>query len=186
MGTSLQITPEQVVRLAQLAQQGRDEALACLLEAHEGLVLRVARQQLGGRDGCQDVAQEAMLRACQRLASLRQTAQFTSWMIGITINVAREHRRAPHLRWLPLPVAEFLAPDDPPANAPPDEHQALHQAMARLPPQYQTVLALHYLEGMSYEETAQRLGLTAGGVRTRVHRARMLLSKMLQRMGIGR
>lgn len=182
MGATLQITPEQVTRLAQLAQQGRGEAFARLLETHETLVLRVARQQLGGREGYQDVSQEAMLRACQRLQTLRQPERFTSWLLGIVINVAREHCRAPHLRWLPLPVAELFAAADPPA----DEHQALHRALSRLPQQFQVVLALHYLEDMSYEEVAQRLGLTPAGVRTRVHRARILLAKALRRKGIDR
>ena len=186
MGATLQITPEQVTRLTQLARQGRSEALARLLETHETLVSRVARQQLGGREGWQDVAQEAMLRVCQRLPTLRQPERFTSWLLGIVINVAREHRRAPHLRWLPLSVAEFFAAADPPAETPVDEHQALHRAMARLPAQYQVVLALHYLEDMSYEEAARRLGLTPAGVRTRVHRARLLLAKALRRAGVGR
>jgi RNA polymerase sigma-70 factor, ECF subfamily len=186
MAATIQITPEQVARLTQLAQQGRSEAFARLLETHETLVLRVARQQLCGREGYQDVAQEAMLRACQRLQTLRQPAQFTAWLLGIVINVAREHRRAPHLRWLPLPVAELFAADDPPAETPADEYRALHRAMTRLPATYQTVLALRYLEDMSYEEAAHRLGLTPAGVRTRVHRARLLLAKALRRAGVVR
>lgn len=180
MGATLQIPPEQVTRLAQLALQGRSEALARLLETHEPLVLRAARLQCGAQGEYRDVAQESLLRACQRLSSLREPERFTAWLLGIVVNVAREHRRAPHLRWLPLSVAELLSADEPAPGPSTDEQQLLRRAMNRLPSDYQAPLALHYLEDMSYGEIAQRLGISEAGARTRVHRARLALAKMLQ------
>jgi RNA polymerase sigma-70 factor (ECF subfamily) len=186
MGASLEIGLEQVTRLTKSAQEGSESALAFLLERHETLVLRVARQQLAGREGYRDVAQEALLRACQRLPTLRQPERFTAWLLGIVLNVAREHRRAPHLRWLPLDLVEFVAGDGPPASADEDEQRALHLALRRLPKRYQVVVALHYLEDMSYEEVARNVGLSPAGVRTRIHRARLLLAKALCRAGVVR
>jgi RNA polymerase sigma-70 factor (ECF subfamily) len=87
---------------------------------------------------------------------------------------------------LPLSVAEFLAAEEPSGDVPPDERQALHLALRRLPVAFQTALALYYLEGVSYEEIARQMGVTAAGARTRVHRARLMLARHLRRMGVAR
>ena len=57
----------------------------------------------------------------------------------------------------------------------------LEQAVAKLPPGARTVFVLHDVEGYRHEEIADRLGITSGGSKAQLHRARLLLRQSLQR-----
>jgi RNA polymerase sigma-70 factor (ECF subfamily) len=146
-------------------------------------VLRLARRLLGDEEAARDLAQDALLRAHQRLASFRGESSLKTWVLRITVNEGLKRLRR---RRLKERVSGWLRPQG--APRPPGyglqrtsdpEHQAgLHEqaavlarALDDLPARQRTVLVLRYLEGRSVAEIAEALGVGPGTVKTHLVRA---------------
>ena len=140
------------------------------IEAHSGMMYRVAYTILRNDDVCRDALQDAALKAWEKRNTLREEAFFRTWMTRILINTCydtqRKRRRLVSLDEIPEP-----------SIAPPDPSLAL--ALQSLPPKLRLPLVLCYSEGMSYEEIAQTLHLPVSTVRGRIHRAKGELRKEL-------
>lgn len=146
-------------------------------------VLRLARRLLGDEEAARDLAQDALLRAHQRLASFRGESSLKTWVMRITVNEGLKRLRR---RRLKERVSGWLRPQG--AQRPPGyglqratspEHQAgLHEqaavlarALDDLPARQRSVLVLRYLEGRSVAEIAEALGVGPGTVKTHLVRA---------------
>lgn len=140
------------------------------LEAHSGMLYRVAWTILRNDDACQDVMQEAALKAWEKRDSLRDARYFRTWITRILINACydthRRGRRFVSLTEVPEPSAQ-----------PPD--LTLSLALQALPEKLRLPLVLCYSEGMSYEEVAQTLRIPVTTVRGRIRRAKGALRKEL-------
>lgn len=140
------------------------------IEAHSGMMYRVAYTILRNDDACRDALQDAALKAWEKRNTLRGEAFFRTWVTRILINTCydtqRKRRRLVSLDDIPEP-----------SIAPPDPSLAL--ALQSLPPKLRLPLVLCYSEGMSYEEIAQTLHLPVSTVRGRIHRAKGELRKEL-------
>ena len=140
------------------------------IEAHSGMLYRVAYTILRNDDACKDALQDTALKAWEKRATLRETRYFRSWITRILINTCydtqKKHRRIVSLDSIPEPY-----------TAPPDPTLAL--ALQSLPERLRLPLVLCYSEGMSYEEIAQALRLPLTTVRGRIHRAKAELRKEL-------
>ena len=125
----------------------------------------------------QDLVQETYLRAWRSLDDLRDTGAAKSWLITI---LRREHARLYERR---RPETEAI--DEEHADeraAPPDsggEDAVVRAAIAALPPKYREPLVLQVLGGLSCEEIATELSLTAAAVMTQLFRARQKLKATL-------
>jgi len=140
------------------------------IEAHSGMMYRVAYTILRNDDACRDALQDAALKAWEKRNTLREEAFFRTWVTRILINTCydtqRKRRRLVSLDEIPEP-----------SIAPPDPSLAL--ALQSLPPKLRLPLVLFFSEGMSYEEIAQTLHLPVSTVRGRIHRAKGELRKEL-------
>lgn len=141
------------------------------IEAHGGMLYRVAYTILRNDDACRDALQDAALKAWEKRATLREERYFRTWMTRILINACydtqRKRRRIVYMEELP----EFSAPSPDPE---------LWLALQALPEKLRLPLTLFYSEGMSYEEIAHTLRLPAATVRGRIHRAKGELRKELE------
>jgi RNA polymerase sigma-70 factor, ECF subfamily len=130
-------------------------------------------------DRADDLVQETIVRACASIGSFRPGTNLNAWLTTILRNrFYSEHRRrwrevedadgvhAATLMTLPDQLASF-------------EQQELRAALARLPDEMQEVLHLVFASGLSYGEAAQICGCAVGTIKSRVHRARAMLIKML-------
>ena len=171
------------------ARQGDRQAFEALLDRHLPLLARLCRRMLGDALLAEDAAQEAALLAFLHLERLRNAAQFGFWLNGIGLNICRQmlRRRARDAwSWEALvggsAVREPIDPRSDPAEAAErrDLQQRIRYAVAALPPGQRAAVMLFYLAGLSYAETAAQLGIGAGTVRTRLHKARAALSQALQ------
>jgi RNA polymerase sigma-70 factor (ECF subfamily) len=197
--------------LARSAQEGDRQAFALLLRRHRPMVLALCRRVLGDEMLAEDATQEACLQALLRLDRLRQGERFGSWLAGIGINVCRMWLRVRAHEcgsWNALqgagghgqdgagpapgrqPAASGLrlvatsTQDDPATKAAAAELSAsVRAAVGVLPPGQRAAVRLHYLSGLSYKETAVRLGIAEGAVRTRLHKARGTLREALRVLG---
>lgn len=140
------------------------------IQAHSGMLYRVAYSILRNDDACKDALQDTALKAWEKRSSLREERYFRSWITRILINTCydtqKKHRRIVSMDDIPEPSV-----------APPDPMLAL--ALQTLPEKLRLPLVLCYSEGMSYEEIAQTLRLPLTTVRGRIHRAKAELRKEL-------
>jgi RNA polymerase sigma-70 factor, ECF subfamily len=138
----------------------------------QGRLYRVARGYLRGEHDCLDAVSEAILKAWQKRASLRDEQLFDTWLTRILIrecvNIQRKQRRL-------VPVE---TPPEPPS--PPTADAELRLALDALPQKLRTVTVLHYMEGYGVGDVARILGTTKGAVCSRLSRARQCLRESLK------
>lgn len=152
-------------RLATSVEE-RADAFSRLLDRSLDRSYRLASLILGGPDEAEDATHDAALRAWQRFDSLRDPSKFEAWFQRILINVCRTRLRA-HRR----PLALMPAGPQHDSIAQSVERAALHGAMATLTFEHRTVIALRYLEDLTVEQIAERVGVRAGTVKSRLHYA---------------
>ncbi len=163
-----------------------------LIRPYERSVYKMALSFMKNESDAEDVAQEAFLKALGKLADFRGQAKFSTWLISITLNVARGRlRRQATVRMESLDespeegghISPALLTDwrEVPEQALERQEirQMLQDAIAHLSPLYREVLLLRDVEEFSIEETASALAITTGTVKVRLHRARMMMQKEL-------
>ena len=160
-----------------------------LMRRHNQRVYRAIRSILRDDSECEDVMQEAYVRAYEHLHQFEGRAQFSTWLTRIAVNEALR-RLAARGRMDPLDMP-FDGEDDPMLLTvtdarTPELHASraeaaalLEQAILALPQAYRAVLMLRDVEEMSTAETAEALSLTESNVKVRLHRAHDLLREEL-------
>lgn len=157
-------------------------------------VLSVARRLLRNEQDAQEVAQEAFLSAFRHLASFDGSARLSTWLHRITVNAAlmrlrtkRRHPEEPIEEMLPRFQADGHHEHAPSAWAAQSERavasaevrKAVRAAIDELPEMYRDVLLLRDIEELTTEEAASALGITIAALKTRLHRARLMLRERL-------
>jgi RNA polymerase sigma-70 factor, ECF subfamily len=186
---------EDDLALVARAQAGDREALRTLIVRYQRKVYAVALGIVKDRDAAWDVAQEAFLRVHQHLADFKGESSFSTWVLRIATHLAidtvRKERTASK-----EPVDEVREADlqeggdgilatalgtDPQANALRRElADRMTRALEELPPKHRTILVLREVEGLSYEELAERLGIHKGTVMSRLFHARKKMQAALR------
>ena len=174
----------------------RDEAaVRTIVRQNNRRLFRMARAILKDDSEAEDVVQESYVRAFTHLADFRAEAALSTWLTRIVINEAygRLRRRRPTLDWESaepvlaaqaqiIPFPSWSSRNDPEtAMAQNQIHGLLERAIDALPERFRTVLVARLVEEMSVEETAALLNLRPETVKTRLHRARLMLRADLER-----
>ena len=143
----------------------------------------VVRRLVGGDpDLAADVAQEVWIQIFRALPSFRGDAQFGTWAHRIAVN-----RTLNALRRTKRMASTEVDVEDDTASVEPDAERALlaasiEEAAAKLSPGARTVFLLHDVEGYTHEEIAAELGITAGGSKSQLFKARAKLRTLLAHM----
>ncbi len=151
------------------ARTGDDAAFRWLLGQYRARVVRLAAHVLHSQGDAEDVAQEAFVRAFQRLPSFRGNGRFSAWLFSITVRLCLDHRRSARFH---REVPADAAPEAVSPSAPPDTHLLIDALMEQLSPPIRAALVLREIEGFDYDEIAQMLQIPVGTVRSRLHAAR--------------
>lgn len=165
----------------------RDEAeaaFAAMVERHGPMVLRVCRRLLDDPNDAEDAFQATFLVLLRRAGTIRDRASVAAWLHGVAVRVAsrarvesaRRHRI--ERRGARPEMGSDVGPDRL------DLESLVDGELARLPEKYRQPIVLCYLEGMTHEGAAARLGWPVGTVRGRLARARDLLRTRLTRRGV--
>ncbi len=170
------------------------------LDAFEPLVQRYERRLFGyfvnlveDPAAAADLAQETFVRVYRAAGRYQETGKFESWLFRIASNLVRSRQRRPDQRRPHLPLEEAPAGARELAatgrEARPDEatwraevRDALRQALPRLPLVFREAVLLRDVEGRSYREIAEMLGVEEGTVKSRAHRGRKHLKELLAPM----
>ncbi len=174
--------------LVRRAAAGDERAMRLLWERHRAHVDAVVRRLVDDRDQAADVAQEVWVQIFRALPSWREDARFATWLHRVAVNrtlnalralrrVARHETPLDVERWDAAPAAAATA------AAPDVERAATADAIAaaarQLAPGARQVFYLHDVEGYTHEEIAASLGITAGGSKSQLFKARAKLRRLL-------
>ena len=145
----------------------RFEAFAVLDEARLLKSYRLATLILRNRDEAEDATQEAIAQAWSRWETLRDTSRFDSWFDRILVKICRNRlRHARTIRVVPIDDAFFApAADD---HGRTSTRLVLEPAFARLSPDQRIIIVLRFWQDLPVEEIADRLGIPAGTVKSRL------------------
>jgi RNA polymerase sigma-70 factor, ECF subfamily len=172
--------------LVRCAQAGDRAAFERLARRYRAAVLAITFARTGHREEAEDLAQEVMLHAWEKLPALREPARFAGWLRAVALNVCRSWYR----RSRPWPVSLDDAPE---AVAAPDpgpgplealllreKERAWRQALLALPAPNRYALLMHTWGSYSYAEIAAFLEVPVTTVEGRIYRAKRQLRDLLR------
>lgn len=169
-------------QLVQSAQQGDPAAFGNLVQRYQQPLLRAMLPVTENHEEAQDIVQEAFIQAYRNLGSFRGDSAFFTWIYRIAFNLAKARHRKQ--RPLSIDTSSLSMPSKEPSAEQKFESSEfrtiLRTAIAELSIDHQHVIILRELEELDYDEIAQRLDLSVGTVRSRLHRARAQLRALLQ------
>jgi RNA polymerase sigma-70 factor (ECF subfamily) len=173
-------------------QLGERELFYDLIRPYEKRVFVIAFTILRNEADAEDAAQEAFLKAFKHLGQFRSESRFSTWLIQVAINEARQRQRKNHLEIMrPIEDQEnedgtYTPRDFADWREIPSEalerkeiREKLVAAFGSLAQKYREVFVLRDVQHLSIEDAAQALGISAGAVKTRLLRARLMLRDLL-------
>ena len=165
---------------ASRAAAGDFRAFERLYRAHVPRVHALARRMLSA-DEAPEATQDAFVRAWQKIGQFRGEAAFGTWLHRLAVNVFLARRHVLKLQRERHVDDERVLGTLPARVAGPDLTVDFEAAIVRLPPGARQVFVLHDVEGFTHEEIGDQLGISPGGSKAQLHRARMLLREKLNR-----
>ncbi|WP_052574608.1 RNA polymerase sigma factor [Gemmatimonas aurantiaca] len=162
------------------AANGDRQAFERVYRAHADRVFGLCVRMLGDRVLAEEVTQDVFVRVWQKLPGFRAEAAFSTWLHRVAVNVILSRRKNLGVQHGRHAEEEVL--DVTPARADRvTERLDLEDAIGGLPNGARRVFVLHDVEGFTHEEIGEQLGITPGGSKAQLHRARMLLRNALTR-----
>jgi RNA polymerase sigma-70 factor (ECF subfamily) len=178
--------------LVKRVQGGDNAAFDLLVRKYQHRIAAVVYRFVPDHAECQDITQDAFIRAYRALANFRGDAQFYTWLYRIAVNTAKNHlvatKRRPPTSDIAAEDAEHFAGAGRLHDHDTPEHQLLRQEMeamvtgtvAGLPDELRQAITLREVDGLSYEEIAQLMQCPIGTVRSRIFRAREAIDLKLR------
>lgn len=163
------------------------EAFGQLIDRHASAIVNLAYRMVGNHAEAEDLAQEAFLAAFKALSTFRADSKFSTWLYRIASNKCKDWLRAkrPGMGQQDVDIDEMLdihvAEEQTPERLLSQRQVALEleQAIQRLPPLYREAFVLKHVEGLSYEEMKEILGVNGDTLKMRVYKGRLQLSREL-------
>lgn len=178
--------------LVEKARKGDRKAFGTLVELYQRRVYAIAFGILRSREDAWDAAQEAFVKAYKNLDRFEGTSAFYTWLYRITYNLSIDHLRSKKRRdTVDLDENRKLESALEKAGHQVAEHpdevtdrkelsRVLQDAMRKLSDKHRAIIVLREVEGLSYEEMADVLGISKGTVMSRLFHARKNLQALLR------
>lgn len=169
----------------ELALSGNEQAFASLVETYQAPVFNLCARMLGDAQEAEDAAQETFWRAYQARGRYDRQRPFATWLLSIAAHYCIDQQRKRRLPSIPITeINEELLPDgalSPESAAVFSERDVrLHNLLNQLNPLDRAALVLRYWYDFSEEELSSALHITVSAVKSRLHRARLLLAQRWQ------
>lgn len=178
--------------LIQRLQKGDREAFNELVMQYEKQIINIAYGMLSDREDALDAAQEVFIKVYKSISSFKGQSSLTTWIYRITANVCNDilRKRQRSAKTVSIYPAEDeeenrqteiadTAPTPEEALEQSEAQKAVREGIAQLSDDFRAVLTVCDIEGCSYEEASQVLGLPQGTIKSRLNRARNALRKKL-------
>lgn len=173
--------------LIERSRAGDNAAFEALVRKYQDRVYNICRYMLGAADA-EDAAQDAFIKAYRNLDRFTPSPSFQAWVTRIAVNSCLDYKRKPAHISIAMTSGEGEEYTlDAPSGSPGPEAaleskkagQAVADAIAGLSERLRSVIVLYEIEGLSYEEISDALGISIGTVKSRISRAREELKKRL-------
>lgn len=172
---------------------GSEIAFRALVKRYRSRIMNLVSRFINDRDRAEEISQEVFLRVFRNRERYRKSGKFSTWIFTIAVNLTKNEirSRVRHKGTFSLDALEEETGGQglpfPDTNPLPDEdlgrgeiREKVAEALGKLPPRYREAVVLRDVEGMSYEEVGQILGIPGGTVRSRINRARLMLKERLK------
>lgn len=169
---------------------GDTEAFSILVDRYKNRLLNFVYRFVRDYDVAEDIVQETFLRVFRKRRDYKAIANFSTWIFTIAGNLAKsELRRRKRWRFLSIDATdeEERTFDIQDPGMRPDRvtavrmlNESVQESIDRLQIKYREALILRDVEGMSYQQIAEIIGVPVGTVKSRVNRARLKLQKRLK------
>ena len=166
-----------------LAAGGDRQAFERLYRTHANRVFSLCARMSGSRARGEELTQDVFVRTWEKLPQFRGESAFSTWLHRLAVNVVLNARKSEGKqasrtnesdvddeRWDEVARAPLYI-----------ERMDLTEAISKLPAGARKIFVLHDVEGYKHEEIAEMLGITSGGSKAQLHRARLLLREALER-----
>ncbi len=173
---------ETVEALVGRAQRGDSRAFEEVYRRTVDRVYGLCLRMCADAEEATELAQDAYVRAWERLGSFRGESRFATWMHRLTVNVVLQSRRTKgRRRTREMADVDLDRYGRAAVAAMPGTRVDLERAIAGLPEKAREVLVLRDVQGYRYDEIADMTGVTLGTVKAQIHRARKLMQEALER-----
>ncbi len=189
------MTREQEAAVISAVLDGDVDAYEALVKEYEKNVYNLALRMTGNSEDAADMSQEAFIKAYNSLGAFRGESKFSVWLYRIVSNVCLDFLRSKNRK----PTVSLSTENDDGEEVEldiADESQspeylldrsltrdAVRRGLSSLPPEHREILLLREIQGLSYEEIADVLGIEEGTVKSRIFRARKKLCTFLIKDG---
>jgi len=189
--TSERGLPEDDRALVEQVKAGQTQSYGELVRRYQDRIFNTCWRICGHLEDARDLTQEAFLKAFENLDGYRHESGFYTWIFRVATNLAISHRRSAGRRRALLDGQSGAARSQADAlvrrmesegNVPHesgDESGRVAAMLQTLDDDHRAVVVLRDIEGFDYQEIAEILGVPAGTVKSRLHRARMSLREAL-------
>lgn len=174
------------------ALKGDSSAFGQLVYRHQDRLFTTIATFIGDSVAAEDVVQEAFVQAYLKLDTFRRTSNFYTWLYRIAFNKAVTQQRSRRIEESVDDQRLFqgdepLDPGDDPEQRLLREENArlVHEALGQIRADYKAIIVLREMENCDYETIASILEIGIGTVRSRLHRARIALREVLERLEDG-
>jgi RNA polymerase sigma-70 factor (ECF subfamily) len=165
--------------LVERCRAGDTAAFEAIVERYQRVLFTVALRMLGNHAAASDAAQNAFVKAYQKLDTFDRTRRFFSWIYRILVNECLNTRRDGRpLEAIPPGLAAVGTPAD--AFEAGERRSRVQAAILALPTEYREVIVLRHFTELSYEEIGEALHVPAKTVKSRLHTAKERLATALR------
>ncbi|MDZ4784757.1 MAG: sigma-70 family RNA polymerase sigma factor [bacterium] len=182
------------LELVEQIKKGSEDAFDTIVNKYESKLFNLAMSFTRNQEDAEEVIQDVFVTLFRKIGSFQGKSAFSSWLYRITVNAAfmrlrknRQEKSTPVEDITPamemengeldknsFPSSETITLND-------ELKTILYGAVSRLPDEYRNVFILRDVDGLSNKETGKILTLSIPAVKSRLHRARLMLRKKLQR-----
>jgi len=176
--------------ILELQKNNTEAAFNILVQRYKNPLTNFVFRFLGDYEACSDVVQETMIKVYRYKDSYSSVAKFSTWVYTITGNLARtEYRRQRRRNIFSINDygEEHKTYDLPDESYRPDvitdsgiKDEIIQKALLKVKETYREAVILRDIQGMSYEEISEILGVNEGTVKSRINRGRAQLQELLK------
>ncbi|MFQ5679865.1 MAG: RNA polymerase sigma factor [Gemmatimonadota bacterium] len=163
---------------------GRQEEYELLVARYKDVLYRHALRMAGRPDEAADIVQQAFIKGFRNLRACRDPDRVGAWLFRIAANLSKDHLKSRRRRDLSLDAAggaPELRQEAEAAAERSELREEIQRALQQLTDEQREAFVLKHVEGWSYEEMSEHLGVSVPALKMRVHRAREELQNLLSR-----
>lgn len=175
--------------------EGDKNAFTHIIKKYQNMVFKYVYYQFNNYDEALDITQDIFITVMEALQSFRQESKFSTWLYSIMVNYCKNYRKKMN-RYSTVPIKitrgedEFDLqlqdhrenPEDKIVNE--DSLRIVKEEIEKLPDDFREILVLRDIDGLSYNEITEILGINLSNVKVRIHRGREYLKNRLHARGL--